>query len=183
MIEFAYAADAAAQPASTFQSMAPLILIMVAAYFLLMRPMSKQKKAAEKMAAELEKNDEVVLSTGIVGKITRIGEQFITVEIAPNTEICIQKHANVVAQKLEKGSLKKITKGISLQPTKKELADGKNKKSANKKEEEITEEESTDSNVEDFNAKAEATSFSEKQQDEILEKAAGTTTEENKVEK
>ncbi len=181
MIDFAYAADAAAQPANNFQSFLPLILIMVAAYFLLMRPMSKQRKAAEKMISTLEKNDEVVLATGIVGKITRIGEQFITVEIAPNTEICVQKHANVVAQKLEKGSLKKITKGISLQPEKK----GNEKKALVKKEEEAPKEETNPNNVvEDFNAKAAATSFSDETQDEILKKAeTETTTEEEKTEK
>ncbi len=116
MIEFAHAAGEAAQQPSFFQNFGPLILIMVAAYFLLIRPMGKQKREAEKLMSELEKNTEVILANGIVGKITKVGEQFLTVEIAPNTEIHVQRHANMVARKLEKGSLAKIAKGMSLQP-------------------------------------------------------------------
>ena len=116
MIEFAHAAGEATQQSSFFQNYGLLIIMMVLAYFMLFKPMMKQKKEAEKMASELEKNAEVVLANGIVGKITKVGEQFLTVEIAPNTEIHVQKHTNMVAKVLPKGSLAKIAKGVSLQP-------------------------------------------------------------------
>lgn len=178
MISYAYAANAAAQP-NGLGSLAPMILIMVAAYFLLLRPMSKQKKAAEKLASTLEKNDEVVLSTGIVGKITKAGEQFVTVEIAPNVEITVQRHAQLIAQKLEKGSLKKIAKGellASATPAKPEPAAKKDKKDKNKTEEvKPVEEKAAASNVDDFAAKADAMSTTES-----TEKAYEAPTKEKK---
>ncbi len=151
MIEFAHAAGEVAQQPSFLQNFGPLILIMVAAYFLLIRPMGKQKKEAERLVSELEKNTEVVLANGIVGKITKVGEQFLTVEIAPNTEIHVQKHDKMVARRLEKGSLNKIAKGVSLQTE--ATAPAKTEKKQDKKEDksakEVAEKETPKEEVQD----------------------------------
>ena len=116
MIEYAYAADAATQQGP---SALPLMLILgVVAYFTMFRPMSKQRKAAEQKNSNLSKNDEVILNNGLVGKITKITDEFLTIEIAPNTEVYVQKHLNTIAYRLDKGSIAKIVKGTSLNPKK-----------------------------------------------------------------
>ncbi len=116
MIEFAHAAGEATQQGGFIQTWGLPLIIAALAYVMIFKPMIKQKKEAEKTASELEKNAEVILANGIVGKITKVGEQFLTVEIAPNTEIHVQKHVTMVAKVLPKGSLAKIAKGVSLQP-------------------------------------------------------------------
>ena len=94
MIEFAHAATAAANsPTSIFTSMAPLALILVVFYFLVMRPQQKKFKVHQQMISELKKGDKVITSSGIAGRITKVGEQFFSVEIAPNVEVEIERNA------------------------------------------------------------------------------------------
>ena len=100
MIEFAHAATTAANsPASIFTSMAPLALILVVFYFLVMRPQQKKFKAHQQMISELKKGDKVITSSGIAGRITKVGDQFFTVEIAPNVQVEIERAA--VSSKIE----------------------------------------------------------------------------------
>ncbi|WP_066566722.1 preprotein translocase subunit YajC [Snodgrassella sp. CFCC 13594] len=92
MIDFAYAADAVASPSMLMQ-FAPLVLILFVFYFLIMRPQQKKFKLHQKMLGELKKGDKIITNSGIAGKITKIGEQFFTVEIAPNVEVEVERAA------------------------------------------------------------------------------------------
>ena len=99
-------AYAAAAPATDFTSFLPLIVIFVLFFFMIIRPQMKQAKEHRNMIAALQKGDEVVTSGGIVGKITKVTDTFVNVEIAPNTEITVQKHA--IQSALPKGTIKSI---------------------------------------------------------------------------
>ncbi|EGV36978.1 preprotein translocase subunit YajC [Neisseria weaveri] len=92
MIDFAYAADAAAQP-SVLMQFAPLALILVVFYFLIMRPQQKKFKAHQAMIAELKQGDHVILASGFRGKITKVNEQYFSVEIAPRVEVEVERNA------------------------------------------------------------------------------------------
>ncbi len=98
MIDFAYAADAAAQPNMLMQ-FGPLVLIMFAFYFLMIRPQQKKMKAHQAMLASLKVGDRVILASGFAGKITKIEERFFTVEIARNVDVQVER--NAVAQKID----------------------------------------------------------------------------------
>ncbi|PKO44178.1 MAG: preprotein translocase subunit YajC [Betaproteobacteria bacterium HGW-Betaproteobacteria-22] len=99
-------AYAAAAPATDFTSFLPLIIIFVLFFFMIIRPQMKQAKEHRNMIAAVEKGDEVVTSGGIVGKITKVTDNFVTIEIAPNTEIAVQKQA--LQNVLPKGTIKSI---------------------------------------------------------------------------
>ena len=75
-------------------------------YFLMWRPQSKRAKEHRNLVASLNKGDEVVTSGGIAGKITKVSEEFVLVEVAQGVEIKIQKQA--VGSALPKGTLKSI---------------------------------------------------------------------------
>ena len=84
----------------------PIILMFVLLYFLMIRPQMKRAKEQKAMVEALQKGDEVVTAGGVVGRITKLGEQYLTVEIAPNTEIVLQRSA--VQVPLPKGTLKTL---------------------------------------------------------------------------
>jgi preprotein translocase subunit YajC len=84
----------------------PIILMFVLLYFLMIRPQMKRAKEQKAMIEALQKGDEVVTSGGVVGRITKLGDQYLTLEIAPNTEILVQRAA--VQVPLPKGTLKSI---------------------------------------------------------------------------
>ena len=80
---FAQAAPAAeASGASSFLTMAPILLMVVVLYFLMIRPQVKRQKEHKSMADALKKGDEVITAGGIVGKITEINDQFVTLQVA-----------------------------------------------------------------------------------------------------
>jgi preprotein translocase subunit YajC len=107
MISPAYAqAAGASSQGDLLTTMLPMIAIFVVFYFLLIRPQQKKAKEARAMLAALEKGNEVVTAGGIVGRITKLNDQYATLEIAPNTEITVQRHA--VAQLLPKGTMKSL---------------------------------------------------------------------------
>ncbi len=95
MIDFAFAQDAAAASgaSSMLTQFAPLVLILVVFYFLVMRPQQKKFKKHQAMLAELKKGDKVITSAGFVGKITKVGDRFYTVEIAPGVEVELERTA------------------------------------------------------------------------------------------
>jgi preprotein translocase subunit YajC len=103
-ISNAYAADAAA--ASGLASFLPLIIIFVLFWFLLIRPQMKQAKEHRNMLAALQKGDEVATAGGIVGKVAKVGDSFVSLEIATDTVINVQK--NSVQTLLPKGTIKGI---------------------------------------------------------------------------
>ena len=83
-----------------------LVLFFVMMYFLMIRPQMKRAKEQKQMLESLQKGDEVITAGGVVGRISKLGEQYITLEIAPNTEVSVQKAAVQVL--LPKGTLKSI---------------------------------------------------------------------------
>jgi preprotein translocase subunit YajC len=84
----------------------PIVLMFGLLYFLMIRPQMKRAKEQRQMIESLQKGDEVVTSGGMVGKITKLGEAYLTVEIAPDTEISVQKAA--VQTLLPKGTIKSL---------------------------------------------------------------------------
>jgi preprotein translocase subunit YajC len=82
----------------------PILLMFALLYFLMIRPQMKRAKEQKAMIEALQKGDEVITAGGILGRITKLGEAYISVEIAPNTEINVQKAA--VQMVLPKGTLK-----------------------------------------------------------------------------
>lgn len=97
-------AQAAGDPAGGMFNFVLLLVMMVAFWFILIRPQMKRQKEHKAMVEALSKGDEVVTNGGVLGKIIEVGEGFVTVEIAPNVRIKVQKHA--VAAVLPKGTIK-----------------------------------------------------------------------------
>ena len=96
LIAPAYAQTAAASPAASgtaalIQLGLPFILVFVAFYFLVQRPQARRQKAFAATIAAVRKGDGVVTAGGIVGKVTRVEEHHVEVEIAPNTRVRIVK--------------------------------------------------------------------------------------------
>ncbi len=84
----------------------PIILMFVLLYFLMIRPQMKRAKETKAMIEALQKGDEVITAGGVLGRITRISDAYISLEIAPNTEINVQKASVQVL--LPKGTLKSL---------------------------------------------------------------------------
>jgi preprotein translocase subunit YajC len=106
MISAAYAQAAPATDAGGLMGFLPIVLMFVLLYFMLIRPQMKRAKDHKAMIAALEKGAEVVTAGGIVGRITKLSDAYVTIEIAPNTEIVVQKQA--VQTLLPKGTMKAI---------------------------------------------------------------------------
>jgi len=85
-------------------SLLPLVIIFVVFYFLLIRPQQKRAKEHKAMVEALGKGDEVITNGGLLGKITRVGDSFVTLEIAEGTTVRIQRAA--VAALMPKGTIK-----------------------------------------------------------------------------
>lgn len=84
----------------------PLILMFVLLYFLMIRPQMKRSKEQKTMVDGLAKGDEVITAGGVLGKITKLNDAYLTVEIAPETEITVQRAA--VQTLLPKGTIKSV---------------------------------------------------------------------------
>ena len=102
-ISSAYAQSAAAQGGNT-SFLVMMVLFFVIFYFMLMRPQMKQAKEHKKLIEGLSKGDEIVTTGGLLGKIIEVGDNFIVLEVAKETEIKVQKHA--VAAMMPKGTIK-----------------------------------------------------------------------------
>ena len=85
-------------------SMLPLVLMFVVLYFVMIRPQMKRQKEHKAMIDALAKGDEVVIAGGVLGKVTKMGETFVHVEVAPGVELQVQRSS--VAQVLPKGTFK-----------------------------------------------------------------------------
>lgn len=85
-------------------SMLPLVLMFVVLYFVMIRPQMKKQKEHRAMIDALAKGDEVVTAGGVLGKVSKLGDSFVGVEIANGVEIQIQRQA--VVQVLPKGTIK-----------------------------------------------------------------------------
>lgn len=102
------AAAAGQQGSDPMMSMLFFVGMIVIFYFLLIRPQQKRAKEHRKMVEAIGKGDEVVTNGGILGKIVELSDQYMTVEIADNVQIKVQRSA--VSTVLPKGSLKAADK-------------------------------------------------------------------------
>jgi preprotein translocase subunit YajC len=105
MISPAYA-QAAPAGGSGFESMILLVAMFAIMYFLLIRPQMKRAKEQRAMVEALQKGDEVVAAGGLIGRVTKLSEQYLTLEVAPNTEIVMQRASVQVV--LPKGTIKTV---------------------------------------------------------------------------
>ena len=105
MIGTAFAQTGAQAPGSgdTLMGLLPIILMFVIMYFILIRPQMKKAKETKTMLDALQKGDEVI-AVGILGKIDKIADNYVSLEIAPNVTIQVQKQA--VTTLLPKGTVK-----------------------------------------------------------------------------
>ncbi len=101
---YAQAAAGAASTQDTLVSMLPLVLMFVVLYFVMIRPQMKKAKEHKAMVEALAKGDEIVTAGGFLGKVSKIGETYIGVELASGVEVQMQRTA--VVQVLPKGTLK-----------------------------------------------------------------------------
>lgn len=91
---------------SSLMSFLPLILMFAVLYFIMIRPQVKRQKEHRNMLAAMAKGDEVVTNGGIVGKVTKVTDAYVGVEIAEGTEITVQKAS--VTTILPKGTIKSL---------------------------------------------------------------------------
>jgi preprotein translocase subunit YajC len=107
---YAQAAAAASGPMDGLLGMAPIVLMFIVLWFLMIRPQMKKAKEHQKMVSDLQKGDEIVSQGGIAGRITKVGENFVTVEVASlkdtPVEVAVQKQA--ISAVLPKGTLKAL---------------------------------------------------------------------------
>lgn len=101
---YAQAAAPAAGAQGGLMSFLPLVLMFVVLYFVMIRPQMKRQKEHKAMVEALAKGDEVVTAGGFLGKVSRIGETYISVELASGVEVQMQRSA--VVQVLPKGTVK-----------------------------------------------------------------------------
>ena len=108
LISPAYAQAPAASPTGlgSFEPLLMIGLMFVVMYFVLIRPQMKRAKEHKALLEGLAKGDEVVALGGVVGRIAEISDQYVTLEIAPNTQIMVQRPAVQVL--LPKGTIKSI---------------------------------------------------------------------------
>lgn len=105
-ISAAFAQTPAASPGSDLMAFLPMILIFVVFYFLLIRPQQKKAKEHRAMLSALQKGEEVVTAGGVVGRISKLSDQYATIEIAPGVEVSVQRSS--IAQLLPKGTIKSL---------------------------------------------------------------------------
>jgi len=103
MISNAFAQGTATASASWMEFL-PLIVLFALLYFLMIRPQAKKAKEHRQLLESIQKNDEVITAGGILGKVIEVGDQYVTVEIASNTQIQVQKLS--IQSVLPKGTLK-----------------------------------------------------------------------------
>lgn len=100
----------AAPAGNQLMSMLPILLMFVILYFLMIRPQMRKQKEARNMIAALAKGDEIVTAGGLLGKVTKVTDSYITAEIAEladkPVEVVLQKTA--VTTVLPKGTIKAL---------------------------------------------------------------------------
>jgi preprotein translocase subunit YajC len=104
---FAQTAPAAAAGGgaeSTLFSLLPLVLMFVVLYFIMIRPQMKKQKEHKAMIEALAKGDEVIIAGGVMGRVAKLGDSYLGVEVANGVELQVQRGA--VVQVLPKGTFK-----------------------------------------------------------------------------
>ena len=100
----AWAQTAGGTAGGGFESIFLIIAMFAVLYFLMIRPQMKRAKEHKSMVEALQKGDEVVTAGGLLGKITRVGDSYVSVEVANNVEIQVQRAA--IQTVLPKGTIK-----------------------------------------------------------------------------
>ena len=104
LISNAYAEGAPVTSASSFMDFLPLIGLVAVFYFLVLRPQMKRAKEMKTLIAALQKGDEVATSGGVMGRIVKVGDSFVSLEVAEGINLTVQKGA--IQNVLPKGTLK-----------------------------------------------------------------------------
>ena len=105
-ISNAYAQSAIGGAGGGLMSFLPIILMFVVLYFLMIRPQMKRQKEQKAMIDALSKGDEVVTAGGMLGKVSKIGDNYVGLDVATGVEIQVQRSA--VVQVLPKGTIKSL---------------------------------------------------------------------------
>ena len=107
---YAQAAGAAADPMGGLMGMLPILLMFIVLWFVMIRPQMKKAKEQQKIVSELAKGDEVITQGGIAGRIAKVGENYLSLEVAEGKDgavaVTVQKSA--VGALLPKGTLKNL---------------------------------------------------------------------------
>jgi preprotein translocase subunit YajC len=101
---FAQSAPAGGDMQSSLLSMLPLVLMFVVLYFVMIRPQMKRQKEHRAMIEALARGDEVATAGGVLGRISKLGDTYVSIEIAQGVEVQVQRSA--VVQVLPKGTFK-----------------------------------------------------------------------------
>ena len=104
LISSAYAQGGTPPPSQGISTLLLMVGFFVLFYFMLIRPQQKRAKEHKNLIASLKKGDEIVTSGGLLGKLTSVGDSFVTVQLADSVEIKVQRHA--IAAVMPKGTLK-----------------------------------------------------------------------------
>lgn len=99
-------AQASAQQGDPFMAFLPLVLLFVVFYFLLIRPQQKKTKEHRKMVEALAKGNEVITNGGMLGKVTDLDENYVTLKLAEGVEVKCQRAAIMTV--LPKGTIKSL---------------------------------------------------------------------------
>jgi len=89
---------------STLFSLLPLVLMFVVLYFIMIRPQMKKQKEHKAMVEAIAKGDEVIIAGGVLGRVAKLGDNFLHVEVANGVELQVQRVS--VVQVLPKGTFK-----------------------------------------------------------------------------
>ena len=106
LIPAAYAQQGGAPQGGGMVQLIMIVVMIAIFYFLLIRPQQKRQKEHQRLISELSKGDEVVTAGGILGKVTKVDDNYAVIEISENLEIKLQKQS--IQSTLPKGTLKSI---------------------------------------------------------------------------
>lgn len=99
-------AQGAGAPGSDMLSLLPIVLMFVVLYFLMIRPQMKRAKEHKAMVEALQKGDEIVTAGGVVGRVAKVDDNYVSLQVAENVEITVQRPSVQVV--LPKGTLKSL---------------------------------------------------------------------------
>ncbi len=105
-ISNAYAEGAAPAQGGGIMDFLPLIALLAVFYFLVLRPQQKRAKEVRAMLEAMQKGDEVVTNGGVLGRVTKVGESYVSIEVAEGVVVNVQKVA--IQTTLPKGTIKSI---------------------------------------------------------------------------
>jgi len=107
---YAQAAGTAADSTGGLMGMLPILLMFIVLWFVMIRPQMKKAKEQQKMVSELAKGDEVITQGGIAGRISKVGENYLSLEVAEGKDgpVVITVQKNAVGALLPKGTLKNL---------------------------------------------------------------------------